>query len=102
MFQRQRAYAESLARSAWARPLHRFWLTGWGFDWLYDRLFVRPVVWFARFDKDDLIDSLYQGIARLGERCHRLLSRTQNGRLRWYAMGISAGAVVAIAIVVWL
>jgi len=102
MFLRQRAYAESLARSAWARPLHRFLFGGWGFDWLYDRLFVRPIVWFARIDKNDFIDSLYQGVAWLSERCHRLLSRTQNGRLRWYAMGISAGAVIVIAIVVWL
>jgi NADH-quinone oxidoreductase subunit L len=102
LFLRQRAYTESLVQSAFFLLLHRFWLAGWGFDWLYDRLFVRPIVWFARIDKDDFIDSLYQGIAWLSERCHRLLSRTQTGRVRWYAMGISAGAVIVIAIVVWL
>ena len=35
-------------------PLAAFWLGGWGFDWLYERVFVRPVKWFARVARDDL------------------------------------------------
>jgi hypothetical protein len=31
---------------------------------------------------------------------NRLLSRTQTGRLRWYAMGIVLGAIITIYVVV--
>jgi len=31
--------------------VRRFWLAGWAFDWLYDRVFVWPLVWLARMDR---------------------------------------------------
>jgi len=68
----------------------------WGFDRLYDRLLVRPFIHFA--NRGDSIDSAYGGIADLCGAAHRVLSRTQNGRVRWYAAGITAGAIVAIAL----
>ena len=49
------AYAVYLRRrpAAPARPgrLFRFWQAGWGFDWLYDRLFVLPVMMLAHFTR---------------------------------------------------
>ena len=82
--------------------LHRFWFSDWGMDWLYDRLFVKPLVWFARIDKGDFIDGFYTGVARMNELAWRILSRTETGRLRWYAAGIAAGSVVFIAVVLFL
>ena len=32
---------------AGAPGLHRFWSAGWGFDRLYDVVFVQPLIWFA-------------------------------------------------------
>jgi NADH-quinone oxidoreductase subunit L len=101
-FLRKRGYAEALAATAFGKAVHQFWLSDWGFDWLYDRLFVRPLLWFARLDKHDFIDSFYTGVARLSEVSYRALSLTQTGRVRWYAAGIAAGAVVLIAMVLFL
>jgi len=42
-----------------AGPLESFWKQGWGFDWLYDRAFVRPFLWAARAGKDDLLDLVF-------------------------------------------
>ena len=28
--------------------LQQLWFTGWGFDWIYDRLLVRPFLWVTR------------------------------------------------------
>ena len=81
--------------------IHHFWFADWGFDWLYDRVFVLPVVWAARVDRNDFIDAFYTGVARFSEFSWRLLRRTENGRVRWYAAAITAGAVVFIAIVLW-
>jgi NADH:ubiquinone oxidoreductase subunit 5 (subunit L)/multisubunit Na+/H+ antiporter MnhA subunit len=90
------------ARAAAESALARFWRGGWGFDWLYGRLLVRPFVTLARLNKDDIIDFFYEGLAALAALLHRLASATVTGRVRWYAAVIALGAVLAIAAVVWL
>jgi NADH-quinone oxidoreductase subunit L len=95
---------------AWAYREHwgitnlveRFWLAGWGFDWLYDRVFVRPVAWAARVNRGDVIDSIYDGIAALAASGYRALSWTETGNVRWYAAGIACGSVLFVALVIFL
>ena len=101
-FLRKRSYATALASNPAGDALHRFWFSDWGMDWLYERLFVRPLVWFARVDKGDFIDGFYTGVARLNEFAWRVLRRTETGRLRWYAAGIAGGSIVFIAVVLFL
>jgi NADH-quinone oxidoreductase subunit L len=101
-FLRKRSYTAALASSTAGDALHRFWFSDWGMDWLYDGLFVQPLVWFARVDKSDFIDGFYTGVARLNEFAWGVLSRTEDGRLRWYAAGIAGGSVVFIAVVLFL
>jgi NADH-quinone oxidoreductase subunit L len=84
-----------------AAVLRRLWRAGWGFDHLYDRLLVRPFLWMARADRNDFMDIPYQQTAGTARFLHRGLSLTQTGRVRWYAAGIAAGAVVALAVAIW-
>jgi NADH-quinone oxidoreductase subunit L len=100
-FLRKQGLAESMATSTAGRVIHRFWFADWGMDWLYDHLFVRPVIWFAHVDRNDFIEPFYTGVALLTEFSWRALRATENGRLRWYAAGITSGTVVFIAIVLW-
>jgi NADH-quinone oxidoreductase subunit L len=89
--------------SGWtASGLHRLWFVGWGFDWVYDKVFVQPFLWAARVNKDDVVDLVFDGIALLNQMAYELLSRTQTGNVRGYAAGIAIGAAVIIAIVVLL
>ena len=81
-------------------PLWRFWHAAAGFDALYDRLLVRPVIWAARVDRDDFIDSFYDGIAWATQAIHRAIRRTQTGRVRLYAASLAIGSVGLIAIAV--
>jgi len=78
--------------------LRRWWAAGWGFDWLYDRLLVRPLLRLAAAGRGDIIDTVFTGIAALALSAHALLSRSQTGRVRWYASAMALGAVLAIAI----
>ena len=94
-------YAESLSRTPAGSVVERFWFSGWGFDWLYDILFVRPFIWLIQINRDDFIDLIYTGIAAISRILHTVLSATQTGNIRWYAMGIAAGAVVFLGIVVF-
>ncbi len=101
-FFRQPRYAEAIASSGLGGRLHRFWFADWSFDWFYDRVFVQPILWFARVDKRDAVDGVYTGIARLNEVSHRLLSRTQTGSIRWYAAWVAVGSIVFLAVVLFL
>ncbi|HSD64353.1 MAG TPA: NADH-quinone oxidoreductase subunit L [Ignavibacteriaceae bacterium] len=76
-----------------------FLLYGWGFDWIYDRLFVRPIVWLAEIDRHDFIDYFYILIAWITGLGNTILKQTQTGKLRWYAMGLVIGAILTISIV---
>jgi NADH-quinone oxidoreductase subunit L len=96
-----RRAVERQAGSGVGAAVRRFWFAGWGFDWLGDGV-AWAYSWLARINRADVVDRLYQGIAWLMRSLHRLLSRTQNGRLRWYALGIGIGAVLVIAMVVLL
>jgi NADH-quinone oxidoreductase subunit L len=100
LFLRRPSLAESAANSWAGSLLHRLWSAGWGFDWLYDIIIVRPFLWIARANKNDFIDLIYGGTAWYSEQAYRLLSFTQSGNLRWYAAVLAFGAVVFIALVV--
>ncbi len=95
----RRARAAATARP---RAIARFLQGGWGFDWAYDRLFVRPFVWLAAVNARDVVDRIFDGVGGLSMLLSRALRVTQNGRVRWYAAGMAAGAVVIVAAVVLL
>jgi len=82
------------------QALHAFWLGGWGFDTLYNTVFVRPFVYLATVNKRDVIDRLYDGMVLMAEWFHALLSATQNGRLRWYVLGIVIGALFILTLTI--
>ena len=102
LYLRSPQWSDALTATRVGKALHEFWLVDWGFDWCYDKLFVQPILWFARIDKIDVVDAFYNGVAGLNELLYRGLSLTENGRVRWYAAGIAAGTVVLVAIVLFL
>jgi NADH-quinone oxidoreductase subunit L len=100
-FLRRPAVLTRLVAAPAAQELHRFWLAGWGFDWLYDRTLVRPFLALARLNRDDAVDAFYTGVALANRAANRLLSETVNGRLRWYGAWLAAGSLAAIAIMLF-
>lgn len=75
-----------------------FLFNGWGFDQLYDRLFVKPFLFITRVNKTDVFDRLYNGLAQVNLKFNRLLSVTQNGSLRWYIAGVLIGILFIITL----
>ncbi|MGK7394105.1 MAG: NADH-quinone oxidoreductase subunit L [Candidatus Cyclobacteriaceae bacterium M3_2C_046] len=82
--------------------LKNFWLNGWQFDRLYDRVFVRPVVWLSAINKNDVVDKGYYLIGQAHTYLHLRLSQSQTGQLRWYLMGITFGAILTITLIIFL
>jgi NADH-quinone oxidoreductase subunit L len=102
LFLRRADATRKLTETPLSAALENFWLNGWGFDWAYDRLFVRPFVWLARVNRDDFVDAFTTWVAGLFSALHGLLSATQTGRLRWYAVAIVIGAILILGIVTLL
>jgi NADH-quinone oxidoreductase subunit L len=94
MYLKNPALGESFDNSATSK----FFYHGWGFDRIYDTLVVKPVVWLAEINKNDFIDFFNTSIARLAMFLNGLLRLTQNGKLRWYIMGLAVGIVFILTI----
>jgi NADH-quinone oxidoreductase subunit L len=91
------ALAESFNHSR----LNKFFEKGWGFDKLYDTLFVKPIVWLSEINKDDIFDRLNIGVSRLALLFNRLLGITQNGKLRWYLMSFTIGIALILTYIIF-
>jgi NADH-quinone oxidoreductase subunit L len=98
----KRSLADAIVAHPLGRTLHQWWFADWGFDWIYDKAFVQPFIWAAQINKSDFVDASYTGVARLTELFYRGLSRTETGRVRWYAAGMAVGSVLFIAVVLFL
>ncbi len=93
---------DKLVASGLGALLHRFWFTQWGMDWLYDRVVVTPYVGLAKLNKNDFIDSFYNGTAKFTLILHGLVSDTQTGQLRWYAITLASGLLLLVSLGVLL
>jgi NADH-quinone oxidoreductase subunit L len=76
--------------------LNKFFERGWGFDKLYDTLFVKPTVWLSVIDKKDFFDLWNIGLSRLALLFNRMLSTTQNGKMRWYLLSFAIGIAIIL------
>jgi NADH-quinone oxidoreductase subunit L len=90
--------AAHIAQRRTFAALHRFLLAGWGFDTLYDSLFVRPFVSAARLNRDDFVDLVYGGLAWYSAQLSGRLVETQSGMIRRYAVGVLLGTAVALGL----
>ena len=97
VYRRSRASVPAVATG-----VAKFLFGGWGFDWLYDRVFVRPFTWLAGINTRDIVDRIFDGVGGLFMVLSRAFRWTQNGRVRWYAAGLAVGAVLIVAAVVLL
>ncbi|MGH8353462.1 MAG: hypothetical protein ACRERY_08010, partial [Pseudomonas sp.] len=99
LFLGKRRLVGAVAASAPGRFLSAWWFAAWGFDWLYDKLFVKTYLLACRLLGLDPADRTIGLIPRLVRGGHHTLSRTQTGQLRWYAASIAGGAVLLLGVV---
>lgn len=102
LFLGKRRFATALAESAVGRIVGGLWKNAWGFDWLYDRIFVQPFMFLVRVNARDWADATIGLLPRMITQGNKLLARTQNGNLRWYAASMALGAVLVLAVLVFV
>ncbi|MCY3628258.1 MAG: NADH-quinone oxidoreductase subunit L [Gammaproteobacteria bacterium] len=84
--------------------LSRYWHSGWGFDWIYDRLIVWPFVTIARTrtNKNDIVDLIFKTLKFFASLFHHILSMLQTGHIRWYAFTMFGGILIVLVLVMWV
>lgn len=97
LFLGKRSLVTSVAQSAPGRLLGAWWYAAWGFDWLYDKLFVQPYLLLCRLLNRDPVDLSIGLLPLLARGGHFALRQSQTGNLRWYATSIVGGAVFVLA-----
>ncbi|MFQ1934949.1 NADH-quinone oxidoreductase subunit L [Aeromonas veronii] len=98
LFLGERRLATSIANSAPGRLLSTLWFNAWGFDWLYDQLWVKPYLLATRLLARDPLDWMMGLPAWFALRGNQLLAWTVTGKLRWYAASMGIGAVLVLAL----
>ncbi|SHF29645.1 NADH dehydrogenase subunit L [Modicisalibacter ilicicola DSM 19980] len=98
LYLRRHDWLAKRTASGWGARLWAFWNQAWGFDALYDRLLVRPYRRLTRLMRGDVIDGLCGLTAKLAWLLHQGLSRTQTGKLRFYATSMVAGATLLLLV----
>jgi len=99
LFLGKRRFVGAVAGSPAGRFLSAWWFAAWGFDWLYDKLFVQPYLLACRLLARDPADRTIGLLPRLVRGGNLVLSRSQTGQLRWYAVSIAGGAVLLLGAV---
>nr|WP_313407464.1 NADH-quinone oxidoreductase subunit L [Pseudomonas sp.] len=102
LFLGKRRVASAVAQSAPGRLLSALWFAAWGFDWLYDKLFVRPYLALCHLLRRDPIDRSIGLIPLLARGGNAALVRSETGQVRWYAASIAGGAVLVLAAILFL
>ena len=98
----KREAVRSFVQKPFADAVGRLWFSGWGFDRVYDFLIVRPFLRLTSALRGEPVDSPVSWLAKASEGLNLALVRTQTGKVRWYAAGITIGAVLALSAAVLL
>ncbi|EEQ06120.1 NADH-quinone oxidoreductase subunit L [Yersinia bercovieri ATCC 43970] len=98
----KRQLVNSIAQSAPGRFFTLWWFHAWGFDWLYHNVFVRPYLWIAKLLQRDPLNSLMNTPAILSRWSNRGLTVSENGQVRWYVASMGLGAVVVLALLLFV
>jgi NADH-quinone oxidoreductase subunit L len=96
LFLGKRRFVSAVASSPVGRLLSAWWFAAWGFDWIYDKLFVKPYLLACRLLARDPLNSTMTLLPTLVRNTHHLVTRSQTGNIRWYAYSMVAGAVLLL------
>lgn len=96
-------FRKGIANNSFSGLLSKYWYSGWGFDWVYDRVIVWPFVKIARTrtNKNDIVDLIFKTLKFFASLFHHILSMLQTGHIRWYAFTMFGGILIVLVLVMW-
>ncbi|MEP1214491.1 MAG: NADH-quinone oxidoreductase subunit L [Marinobacter sp.] len=100
LFLWQRDWLAAKIRGGVGRRLWSLWHHAWGFDALFDRMLVRPWQLLVKYLRVDLVNLAMNLPALLARALNAGLVRSQNGRVRTYALAMVLGTTVILVALV--
>ncbi|SFU42163.1 NADH-quinone oxidoreductase subunit L [Xenorhabdus koppenhoeferi] len=94
----KRSVVNATANSAPGRFFSAWWFHAWGFDALYDWVFVKPFKGLTNLLQSDPLNSLMNIPVVLSRWGNKGLRWSENGQVRWYATSMGLGAVLVLAL----
>jgi NADH-quinone oxidoreductase subunit L len=94
----KRKFVKFIAKSAAGRFFTAWWYQAWGFDQLYNLIFIKPFKVIAQLLANDPVNSLMNIPAVMSRWGNRGLTFSQNGQIRWYLASMGLGAVLMLAL----
>jgi NADH-quinone oxidoreductase subunit L len=82
--------------SASLKPIHDFLYSGWGFDWLYKIVLVKPYIFITSLNQHDVFDRVPALLVAVSRGMNTVLNQSQNGQLRWYSASLVAFCIAAL------
>lgn len=98
----RRYQVTALSSSMPGHLISTWWYNAWGFDWLYDKVFVKPYLGIAWLLQRDPLNQVMNITVILSHYSGRGLLVSENGYLRWYVASMSIGAVVLLTLLMVL
>jgi NADH-quinone oxidoreductase subunit L len=100
LFAGDRQFINRVASTAIGKFFVALWKQAWGFDLLYDALFVKPFRAIIARNKRDLADYVAEGFIPAALHTMRIpLVSAQNGQVRWYIATMALGVVSLLTFV---
>ncbi|MFB2539013.1 MULTISPECIES: NADH-quinone oxidoreductase subunit L [unclassified Acinetobacter] len=91
---------KSVANTGFGRGVAHLWRSAFGFDALYDLIFVKPYLLLARIFGRDPVDSLWLALPAIVKGGNKAASWRQTGLLREYAASMGLGVIVLLIILI--
>lgn len=98
LYLKQRQCVSKVANTRTGRFFSTWWFHAWGFDALYEVLFVKPYKGAAWLIQNDPVNQFFNLFSCLLKGTNKGLSFSENGLARWYAASLGLGAVLVIAL----
>lgn len=98
LYLKQRQCVSKVANTRTGRFFSTWWFHAWGFDALYEVLFVKPYKGVAWLIQNDPVNQFFNLFGCLLKGTNKGLSFSENGLARWYAASLGLGAVLVIAL----
>ncbi|MEY0488100.1 NADH-quinone oxidoreductase subunit L [Proteus terrae] len=98
LYLKQRQCVSKVANTRTGRFFSTWWFHAWGFDALYEVLFVKPYKGATWLIQNDPVNQFFNLFGSLLKGTNKGLSFSENGLARWYAASLGLGAVLVIAL----
>ncbi|SPP31454.1 NADH-quinone oxidoreductase subunit L [Arsenophonus endosymbiont of Aleurodicus floccissimus] len=98
LYMGKRKVVKSIAKSAVGRFFTVWWYQAWGFDQLYNLIFVKSFKAIAQLLANNPVNSSMNIPAVMSHWGNKGLTFSQNGQIRWYLASMGLGAVLMLTL----